>query len=489
MKLARKLKGFFKDSVLYGIGDALGRLISLVMLPILSRAFVPADYGAIDLLTVSYTFILIGLSLNVYPGISKQYYKISTEERKVLLSSSCIFTTLLAIFSCLTIYFFSESLSTVIGASENLSEPIQILAICLPFELVFQHLQLILRLQRKVVLFTFTNIARVIFMPLLVYVMVVVLDQGIMGVFISKIITLSCLTIVTFFILRDNFSIKIDPNVFKRLVAFTLPGYPDMVIRQLMNVLPRSLLAIYAPLTAVGLFGIASRVSKILNLFVMAFNRSWSPFAFENADKPEEKRIYSIIFKTYSFSIIVIGLILSLFAKEVIMILTPDTYHSAFYMVAGVAFYRGLRGITLMFGTSLYVSDKVKWTSYLNIIQLIVFVLLSLLLIPRYETSGLILSMNIAGIIYVILYALKSLQYFKFDIPLKELLITLSIASLSIIGFNSFDIEIITGILLKSLFIIIFTYTGLKIILSKKEHDHLTSSVLSKIPIFSRKES
>lgn len=488
MRLAKKLKIFFKDSVLYGIGDALGRLISLIMLPILSRAFVPADYGAIDLLTVSYSFILIGLSFNVYPGISKQFYKISTDERRVLLSSSCVFTVLITFACCMVIYIFSEVLSRIVGSEQDLSAPIKILALCLPFELIFQHLQLLLRLEKKVVLFTLTNIARVITMPLLVFVMVVVFDKGILGVFMSKIITLSCLTLGTFFILRDNFTHKIDLAVYKKLLAFTLPGYPDMVIRQLMDVLPRSLLAFYAPLTAVGLFGIASRVSKILNIFVMAFNRSWSPFAFEHADKPEEKKIYSIIFKTYTFTIIVLTLILSLFSKEVIMILTPKTYHSAFYLVAGIAFYRGLRGMTLMFGTSLYVSDKVKWTSYLNILQLVIFIACTLVLIPRFGTAGLILSLNIAGTIYVFLYGMKALQYFKFEIPYKELLVTLAIGALSIIFFNSLTTGILLGIILKSFFVAFFIYSGLKLVLSKSEHAHLRTMLKSKFPRLSRNQ-
>jgi O-antigen/teichoic acid export membrane protein len=103
--LTNKLKSFTKDSLVYGVGDALGRLVSLVMLPILSRAFLPADYGAIDLLTVGYAFILIGISLNINPGITKNYYTMNGTERKRLVSSASFFTLLISISVSIPIFF------------------------------------------------------------------------------------------------------------------------------------------------------------------------------------------------------------------------------------------------------------------------------------------------------------------------------------------------------------------------------------------------
>ena len=103
--LRNKLKDFAKDSLLYGIGDALGRLISLVMLPILSRAFLPADYGVIDLLTVGYAFILIGISLNIYPGITKNYYTLNVSDRQKLVTSASFFTLLISSSVSMLIFF------------------------------------------------------------------------------------------------------------------------------------------------------------------------------------------------------------------------------------------------------------------------------------------------------------------------------------------------------------------------------------------------
>lgn len=477
--LTAKLKSFAKDSLIYGIGDALGRLISLIMLPILSRAFVPADYGAIDLLTVGYAFLLVGVSLNSFPGINKNFYKLQQREQKILLTSTSFFLVGTACLFTLCIVLFSSSISNLIISSDELAFPICILAIALPVELLFMILQLLLRIQRKALLFTVTNIARVILTPLLTFIAVIILKTGIIGIFYSKLITLTVLTVSTLFIERHQFCTTVSFKVFHQLVAFTIPGYPGIIIKQFMVVLPRFILATFAPLSAVGLFGIAFRISQVLSLYVQSFNRAWGPFAFAHADTPDERDLYSIIFKAFAFSLILLGLGISLYSREVIMVLTPPQYHSAHFMVGGVVFFLGVRGLTIIFGTVLYVTDRVKWVSYLYIIQLVSFLLASLVLVPRYHTAGLIGALDIAIAIYFLCTMHITFQRFEFQIPKARLLLMLVIAAGAVTFFATLDQGILLAISLKTLFIIVYLVLGIVFLLTPKEQEKI-KSILAK---------
>jgi O-antigen/teichoic acid export membrane protein len=299
--------------------------------------------------------------------------------------------------------------------------------------------------------------------------MVVTLHKGIVGVFVSKLIALTLLTTTTFIINRKQFNATISLNVFQKLVKFTLPGYPGMIIKQLMDILPRYILAAFAPLTAVGLYGVSFRISQILRLYVNSFNRAWSPFAFSQADKPEEQKLYEVIFKAYALSMLFIGLGLSLFSKEVIMLLTPKQYYSAYYMVGGVAFYLGMRGLTLMFGTSLYIANQVKWTSYIDILQLVIFLAAAFYLVPRYHTAGLIAALDISVTIYFVCYMQVSLKYFKFRIPKIRLMILLILSSFSVYVFNNLNQDFLMSLFFKFLFLLMFIPVGTLFVLSSKE--------------------
>lgn len=481
--LTAKLKSFAKDSLIYGIGDALGRLISLIMLPILSRAFVPADYGAIDLLTVGYAFLLVGVSLNSFPGINKKFYKLEPIDQKILLTSTSFFLLCTACLVALCFILFSNIVSGLIVNSEELARPICVLAIALPVELLFMILQLLLRIQRKALLFAITNIATVIFTPLLTFYAVIVLDTGIIGIFYSKLITLTIISVTTLLIERHQFCSTIRFSVFKELVSFTIPGYPGIIIKQFMVVLPRFILATFAPLSAVGLFGIAFRISQVLSLYVQSFNRAWGPFAFAHADTPEEKDLYSIIFKVFAFSLLLLGLGISLYSKEVIMILTPPEYHSAHLMVGGVVFFLGVRGLTIIFGTVLYVTDRVKWVSYLYIIQLVSFLLASLVLVPRYHTAGLIGALDIAIAIYFLCTMYITFQRFEFEIPKVRLLVMLLIAAGGVAFFATVDQGVLLAISMKTFFILAYTGLGLFFLLTRKEKEKV-KPFLGKLPLF-----
>ena len=364
-----KLKNFSKDTVIYGIGDGLGRLISLVMLPILSRIFVPADYGIIDLLTVSYAFLLMGTNLSIPSGMQRYYYIKTGHEQKKMVSSCIFFIIIGALISGMIVILFSGKLSDLITTEKSIVSSIIILSCCLPIELLLNCLVLLLRLNRKAVIFSIANIVRIIITPLMTYIFVVSLDADIKGIFIAKIISLCVITTGLFIIQRHEFTWNIKLNVFKEVFFFAVSGHPGILIKQLMQLLPRYLLAFFAPLTAVGFFGISFRIANIMKIFVEAFNRAWNPFAYSNAGKPDEKRLYEVIFKGFAVSLIIICTILSLFSREVLMILTPEKYHCAYTLVPGIVFYFAIQGLVLILSTLLYTNNKVKWSSYFNIVE------------------------------------------------------------------------------------------------------------------------
>ena len=464
-----KIKGFSKDTIIYGIGDGMGRLISLVMLPILSRVFIPADYGVIDILTVSYAFLFMGINLGVPTGIQRYYYLSKGFERKRMVSSSVFFILAGSVVLCLILILFSGFLSGLITHQKNLVPSIIILSSCLPIEILFNCLVLLLRLNRKAAAFSIINIIRVVITPLLTYIFVVPLDAGIAGIFTAKIISLTIITSGLFLIERHEFTRKINFSIFKKVFLFAIPGHPGILINQAMLLLPRYMLAFFAPMSAVGLFGIAFRITNIMKIYVEAFNRAWNPFAYSNAGKPDEKRLYEIIFKVFAASLIVVCLVLSLFAREVLMILTPAEYHSAYLMVPGLALYFGIKGLVLIFSTLLYTNNKVKWSSYLNGIQLTLFFISALFLIPRYQAPGLVAAMNISVVIYFIFYFLITVKTFYFYIPGMKLIFISFVAGLGIFFFNMFSEPGLLFLIYKIIFCISFSILSVIVLFEKNE--------------------
>ena len=48
-------KGLTKDFIIYGIGSALSKLTSLLLLPFFTHYFTPEEYGALELIIITTT--------------------------------------------------------------------------------------------------------------------------------------------------------------------------------------------------------------------------------------------------------------------------------------------------------------------------------------------------------------------------------------------------------------------------------------------------
>ena len=127
-----KLKEFAKDSLIYGVGLWIGKLGGLILVPILSRIFLPSDYGIIDLLNFSYLFILTVINLNIDTGMQKFYFLREGEERKILLSSTMAFRFIFASIVGFLFVIFSKKISQLVFHKTDYWTDISLLAVILP---------------------------------------------------------------------------------------------------------------------------------------------------------------------------------------------------------------------------------------------------------------------------------------------------------------------------------------------------------------------
>lgn len=481
--MLEKLKGFAKDSILYGIGDGLGRLTNILLLPLISRLFTPADYGVIDLLTITYYFLLMTLNLNVLTGIQKYYYKTEGERRRTMLFSA---TALTSIFiACFTVILvcFSRPLAGLFFGDTVYAKAVIVLAFCLPLEFLYESFLLLLRLNRKTVSFSVINAIQVGSVIILTFAFVVILRLGLIGVFLAKLVTLSMLVLVLAVFHRKEFSPRFDGKTVHEMIAFALPGQPALIIQSVMELLPRYVLVFFTDLTQVGLFGVAFRIATLVNIFVLAFNRAWNPFAFSHFGKPDEKFLYQKIFKVFFASLCFLGLTLTIFAKEFLIVLTPAEYHRAYLLVGGICVYLGLRGVTLIFSTGLYSVNKAVYTSYLNLVQIIAFFISSYFLVPRYHAAGLVGSLMFSIVIYFIAYYAVTMRYFRFPIDLPALAVMSAYAIAATVIFDLTSLPPLTSLGIKPFFLLTTAVIFYFIVFTLKERSVINTHIIKPLYI------
>ena len=73
-----KLSSFFKDSVIYGIGNSLQKFISLMLIPIFTRVLSPEEYGVLSTLSTITYFISALAGLGLISATSRYFFKAET---------------------------------------------------------------------------------------------------------------------------------------------------------------------------------------------------------------------------------------------------------------------------------------------------------------------------------------------------------------------------------------------------------------------------
>lgn len=468
-----KLFGFAKDSFYYALGDWLNKLSGLILVPILSRIFLPSDYGIIDILNYTTMFLLGILSLNIDSGMQKFYYLREGERRKALITSTMAIRLAITCSFALIAILFAKHVSLLAFDTAGYGIAILWLALCLPIEDMNGQLMLYLRLERRPVSFIMFNSVQVFLQPATTCLLVITYGFGVEGVFIARFCTVTIISALLMITQKKNLTFKLNVRDAVDLLKFSLPGLPAIIQANIMNLLPRYFLAYFSALTAVGLFGTADKIAKTIDMFKTSFNRAWNPFAFSNAGEADERYLYEKVFKLFASSLVFLVVVLSIFAKDILSILTPPKYHSAATLIGGLSIYYALRGLTLIFSTALYSANKVAHTSLLATINLSVFLASAVLLVPRYGTTGLVLSLNCSIMAYFSCYALVAKRYFCFSFSGYRLLTAVFIGTGCIVCAKYAPLIIyVEGTLLfitKLLLAIVFSCLSYYVVLTKEE--------------------
>src|SRR3954469_24348396 len=97
-----------RNVVLYTIGEIIPRVLSFLLLPVLTKYLSTSDYGISSYINTVVTFLYVLTTLSINSFVLRTFYKVKTEvEKKKLLGNIFLFLSLFAlIMLCLEALLF-----------------------------------------------------------------------------------------------------------------------------------------------------------------------------------------------------------------------------------------------------------------------------------------------------------------------------------------------------------------------------------------------
>ena len=293
-----------KQSLVYGFGHVITRLVTFLLLPLYTNQFTPEQYGIVALF---YTFVpLLNIVVRYGMGAAflKNYVPANKEDRMSIMTNVIISLVLTGIPFLLLFYFFRESLSIVFFGVAKPSYVVM-MGIIIFLDTIWSIPMLALRAENRPRLFIFFSFLNVGVTLLCNLVFIIIFKMNIGSIFLSNLIAslIIFILVLPYIYQRFRFS-SLSIVKWKTILSFALPFLPAGLFAMAMEVADRYILKLLTDLETVGIYNAGYKIGVLMLLVVNGFNMGWQPYFLEKNFDSRSKiypRINSIVLAILGF--------------------------------------------------------------------------------------------------------------------------------------------------------------------------------------------
>jgi O-antigen/teichoic acid export membrane protein len=404
--VARRVKVLTKDSLVYGLGMAGQKFIGLLLLPVLTRVFQPAQYGANELigllvLMASY-FVVLG---NDAALLRFSFDTDSDDDRRRIATAALLMRIVASTAVTLICLPASGLISRLIFDSPDYSKVILIALLDLPLATVVKFCIDLLRVRlrpRHFVAYSLGNLAAIALLTVVLVPSVLEIELplvgahllfhgeglGLMGVFVARLIADLAFAVLGLAWTWNDYSRSASLNVLGGMLRYGLPLVPVGLAQFVLAYADRYVLNRYVSLDQVGPYSVGAKVASFMMLFVAAFQYAWGPFAISIFRESNARETYAKVFLLYTFVAGAIGLLLTCLAREFLTMITTSHYVHGYRMAGFLVFAAMANGAFIILTTGLQIAKRTIWMGGTAVAAALLNVALNLLLVGRFEAYG-----------------------------------------------------------------------------------------------------
>jgi O-antigen/teichoic acid export membrane protein/pyruvate-formate lyase-activating enzyme len=386
--MTKELKKLLKEAFIYGIGRQVNMLLSIMLVPIYTRIFLPSDYGVLELANTAVYFLMAVLGLGIEDAGARFFYDYKTDRQKEVIATAFYFRLVVCAAAFFILLPFARQCSLFIFKSDAYASlcKLAFLQMCLTLMMVLSIN--VLRLRFKPVQYSIVNITNILLTSGITIYLVVFRRVGVIGIFGASCVSTFCSLILAVALSREFFKPAFSLGMLKEQLAYGVPLVPLLFFYWAMRYSDRYFLSRLATLDDLGLYSIGARLAGILALFTFAFQRAWGPFVFYHKDQKDAKAIFSKAFDHYTLFLFSASAFISLFAKEVLRFITSPVYLGGYKVVGLLCFGTVVLMLRSFFELGINISKKTHITAVTVGLGVLLNITLNIILIPKIGMTG-----------------------------------------------------------------------------------------------------
>ena len=202
------------------------------------------------------------------------------------------------------------------------------------------------------------------------------------------------------------------------MLAYGIPFIPAGIFAFILNWSDRYFLRIYSDLETIGLYSLGYRMGMIIVMLIAnPFTLVWNAYLFEIEKQSTAKQVYARVATYFVLALCSVGLVISIFARELIVIIAQPSYLNAYTVIPLIVLSMIFMCSDNVFQVGLLIRGKSGYIALSRGLAGMVNLGLNFVLIPGYGMLGAALSTAISFFIYAvaIFYFAQRIYYIDFE--------------------------------------------------------------------------
>jgi O-antigen/teichoic acid export membrane protein len=381
------IRTFARDAVVYGAATVVTRATSLVVVPIFTRFLSDTDYGVIDLLTIAGNLVLLTVALEISQAVARFLPDASDEDKVTFASTALMFSVgAYALFGVAGLIAAPEIRSWLIeGAADDVTVRLAVVATCLNG--IFQLTSGVLRFQLRASQFAIASLGSSLVAIGLGLFLVAGAGAGVDGFFVGQIVGATIGVVLTMVFSRGLYRPIFDRMRLVSMLRFSMPLVPSSIGVFVALFVDRLAIGQLMTVADVGVFGIGYRLASTVSLLSFGAQMAVTPLVYARHADPGTPAALERIFRYYVGMALMVALGLSLFAPEILRVLTTPVFYDAASVVPLLAPALFLANL-YVFMPGLGIAKRTAAFAVINLSGALLNLMLNLLLIPHLGIVG-----------------------------------------------------------------------------------------------------
>jgi len=402
------LRGLFQSSIIYGIGSAVMRIMTFLLLPLYTNSQNSEGewwYANYAIVITTIAFLRICYSHGTGDSFLKLYSQANGNNKKNIISTYIIYILMVAIIASgllllLNFLIGPQQTSSLLKLLQDYLYYILLIVVC---DTLNYRVIDILRIKNYALYYMLGQIVGVICALSLAYYCVVILNMGLEGALLA-LLGGSFITLILFSpILIVNINLPhFSRSDLKNMLQLGIRFFPAALFFMCMALLDRYLLWFFLEgdqmlkESAIGAYSVGAKFASVPMLLISAFNLGWQPFYLTNGSDQKAVKKYQKIGTIFT----VIVLSVSWFVAIIMPIIgtlnlpytnTPiigENYREFINVIPMILISHVFYALYIINMHAIYLCNKQNWSPIFRMIGALINITLNIILIPKYGIEG-----------------------------------------------------------------------------------------------------